>query len=260
MKGLQEGFAVVYFPPMIVNGETLRPHPTGALYWPDQKMLIVSDLHFEKASWFAGKGVFLPPYDTRATLQRLQKVLALFPVQSVLSLGDSFHDTRAEHRFPREDAALLQNLTAKFDWIWVLGNHDPKPSQRFPGKIVNSLRLGGLFFRHEPCTGTLPHQDAGEVAGHLHPKATVRLKGRRISRPCFISDGIRLVMPAFGAFTGGLDVTDKAFNPLFPGPYQAHLLGDDSIFMFSSRRLLPGRDTPKPVYSRSRLTGKLDIR
>lgn len=226
-----------------VNGEYLVALPAGALYFAAQETLIVSDLHFEKGSHFAAKGQLLPPYDTRSTLRRLATLMRAHPPQRVISLGDAFHDGGAESRMNEEDAELLRSLTLSADWIWMLGNHDPAPPARFAGGVEQALRIGRLTFRHEPMAGAEP----GEIAGHLHPAARVRADTRVIRRRCFATDGERLIMPAFGAYAGGLNVLDEAFAPLF-GEFTALILGGADVYPFPSGVLLLD---PQTDYRRS---------
>jgi uncharacterized protein len=209
----------------------LHLHHSGALWWPAEGMLIVSDLHLEKGSAFAGRGVLLPPYDTAATLARLTKVCDLFRPRTVLALGDSFHDNGGSARLHGNDKDSLSKLMAGRGWIWLLGNHDPAPPSGLGGECVTKLELNGLTFRHEPQAGAAP----GEVAGHLHPAACVRRRGRSVRRRCFVTSGARLVMPAFGAYAGGLDVTDPAFGPLFPESSTCWLLGRERVYPVTMR-------------------------
>lgn len=212
------------------------PRPEGALWWAAQRVLVVSDLHFEKGSAYAARGQMLPPYDTAATLSQVERLCAVLRPKTVISLGDSFHDRAAELRLPEEYARRIQTLTAAHDWVWVEGNHDPDPPAHLGGRASRELRIGALVFRHEP-TG-----EVGEVSGHLHPAAKIIGRGRSVRRPCFASDGARLVMPAMGAFTGGLNVLDAAFASIFPEGVTAFALGRDRVFMVSSKTLVP--DTP----------------
>lgn len=217
-----------------VNGEQLLAMAPGALYWPHKNVLAVSDLHFEKGSHFATRGVFLPPYDTRATLRRLASLVTSLRPQTVISLGDAFHDRGAEARMDEEDAALLQSLTSLARFIWILGNHDPEPPARFAGDIEQAARIGRLIFRHEPA----PRDEPGEIAGHLHPCARVVAETRIVRRRCFASDGERLVMPAFGAYAGGLDVLDPAIAGLFGRRgFRVMLTGRERVYMFPHRAL-----------------------
>ncbi|HZD25631.1 MAG TPA: phosphoesterase, partial [Alphaproteobacteria bacterium] len=155
--------------------------------------------------------------------------------QAVACLGDSFHDRQAGQRIHGEDVETIRALARGRDWIWIAGNHDPEPPAGLPGRLLPELRLDGLTLRHEPVAG----HAAGEVAGHLHPKAAVVVQGRRMARRCFVSDGLRAVLPAFGAYAGGLDVLDRAFRPVFPHAFHAHLLGRGAVHAVPSRRLTP---------------------
>ncbi len=197
----------------------------GVLFWPEQSLLVVADLHFEKGSSMARRGSLIPPYDTRSTLNRLAKVLQRWAPRRVISLGDGFHDSEASGRLTNEDRSALKDLTAGHDWTWITGNHDPQPPEDVGGDVALMLEVGGLTFRHLPSVGAA----FGEIAGHLHPKASVAARGRRVSRPCFIADEHRVVLPAFGSYTGGLHVLDPAIASLFPLDYQAYLLGRDGV-------------------------------
>jgi DNA ligase-associated metallophosphoesterase len=211
-----------------LNRESVILLPEGALWWPDRRLLAVADLHFEKGSSYGLRGQFLPPYDTRATLRRLCELALTHKPATIVALGDSFHDREGPGRLDREDAAQLRALTASHDFVWITGNHDADAAVACGGAAVETYRVGGLTFRHEPAEGDAP----GEICGHLHPKASVVVKGRRISRFCFLSDGRRMVMPAFGAFTGGLDAFDPAFFPVFPSGFSAYLLGKGKVYAF----------------------------
>lgn len=206
------------------------------MYWPDEKLLAVADLHFEKGSGLAARGAgLLPPYDTRATLKRLDEAIERLRPETVVCLGDSFHDRGAEARLGPDEVSTIRRLTEKSDWVWILGNHDPVPPAGFGGRVMESLEIGPLTFRHDP----VPGGPAGEIAGHLHPKAAIRRRGKRITRRCFATDGMRLVLPAFGAYTGGLDVLDEAFWPIFGGGFHAWMLGRDKVYPISSAKLIP---------------------
>jgi uncharacterized protein len=202
-------------------GEPVRALQEGALLVERPRALIVSDLHLEKGSAYARTGQLLPPYDTRATLARLAAVQARVQAKTIISLGDSFHDLGAVQRMARDDLAALRALAAGCDWVWILGNHDPAPPADVPGQSAHEITLGGLMLRHEPAPGASP----GEVAGHLHPCTRVHSAARAVRVRCFATDGARLVMPAFGAYTGGLALTDAAFAPLFPRGATALAIG-----------------------------------
>src|SRR3954470_21794014 len=203
----------------------------GALFWEEQSLLVVSDLHLEKGSSFAARGVLLPPYDTAATLDRLAAVILRHNPRTIVALGDSFHDREAHDRLAPADREAIAALQAQRDWIWILGNHDPALPDRLGGVVASEVAIGPIVFRHEP-TGA-----SGEIAGHLHPKARVPTRGRSIERRCFASDGERAVMPAFGAYTGGLSIRDAAFKKIFGAAgVMAHVLGDNRLHAIAASR------------------------
>ncbi len=203
----------------------------GALFWREQRLLVVSDLHLEKGSSFAARGVLLPPYDTVATLGRLAAVIARHDPRMVIALGDSFHDRDAHERLSTADRDALSAMQVRRDWIWISGNHDPALPSDLGGVVATEVAIGPIAFRHEP-TGAL-----GEIAGHLHPKARVATRGRAMERRCFASDGERAVMPAFGAYTGGLSIRDVAFAKIFGSPgFMAHVLGDNKLHAIAASR------------------------
>ena len=204
---------------------------SGALFWQEQRLLVVSDLHLEKGSSFAARGVLLPPYDTVATLSRLAAVIARHDPRMVIALGDSFHDRDAHDRLSVPDREALSAMQARRDWIWIAGNHDPALPSDLGGVVANEVAIGNIIFRHEP-TGA-----SGEIAGHLHPKARVATRGRAMERRCFACDGERAVMPAFGAYTGGLSIRDPAFAKIFQAPgLMAHVLGDNRLHAIAASR------------------------
>jgi hypothetical protein len=214
-----------------IAGVTLVADLSGAFFWESERLLIVSDLHLEKGSSYAARGVLLPPYDTVATLSRLSAVIARHDPRSVIALGDSFHDRDAHQRLSAPDREAIRVLQARRDWIWISGNHDPALPSDLGGVVAGEVAIGGIAFRHEP-TGA-----AGEIAGHLHPKARVTTRGRTMERRCFASDGIRAVMPAFGAYTGGLSIRDAAFARIFQTPgFMAHVLGDNRMHAILASR------------------------
>ncbi len=209
-----------------VNGERLVLDAAGALWWPAEQTLVFADLHFEKGSSYARNGQMLPPYDTRATLARMEMVVARYLPTRVIALGDSFHDRCAAARLDGFDRATLARLGETAEWIWIAGNHDPKPPSWLSGSISEEVAIGGLVFRHEPSL----RNGHGEIAGHLHPCKSVTRRGRSLRRRCFVSDGLRLVMPAFGAYTGGLDVRDRAVRGLFGADAFAYLMGRERVY------------------------------
>lgn len=222
-------------PTMIVNGATLVPDPSGALFWPARKALVVADLHLEKGSSFAARGRLLPPYDSRATLAALERAIAAHRPDHVICLGDSFHDREAAARLSKQEIATIRRLTATHRWTWIAGNHDPNPPAILGGEIADDLTIGPLTFRHQAL------EDApapGELSGHFHPKASVATRGRRITARCFVTDGRRAILPSFGAYTGGLDVLDPAIAGLFWHGFTVYLLGRERVYVVLRKRLV----------------------
>jgi DNA ligase-associated metallophosphoesterase len=225
----------------VINGVKLIADVSGALYRPEKNMLIVADLHFEKASAFAARGVALPPYDTAATLRRLADAFNAFNPQSFVSLGDAFHDDDWPSRMSQADRAELARLTGAVETVWVTGNHDPTPPIGLPGAAMEIFRDADLVMRHEPMARGASFE-AGELAGHLHPCAKLRQRGRNLRRRCFVHDAQRVILPAFGALTGSLNVRDVAFDGLFDGTeYQAVMVGAARLAAIQPNRLLPDR-------------------
>jgi DNA ligase-associated metallophosphoesterase len=214
----------------------LRADCAGALFWPDESLLVVADLHLEKGSSFARRGMLLPPYDTTETLARVARLIACYAPRRVIALGDNFHDGGGPARLSSGDRTSLAALQRGRDWIWIAGNHDPDPAEGIGGTFAADLVVGPLRFRHEPSASA----GAGEIAGHLHPVARIAQRGRAVSRRCFACDGKTLVMPAFGAYTGGLNVRDRAFLAVFGSrSFTAHMLGDRRLYAFAASRCLP---------------------
>jgi DNA ligase-associated metallophosphoesterase len=216
---------------VIVAGITLLADLSGALIWEEQRLLVVADLHLEKGSSFASRGVLLPPYDTAATVARLAAAMARHDPRMVIALGDSFHDRAAHERLSSADRRAVTALQARRDWIWISGNHDPALPADVGGVVASEVAIGPIVFRHEP-TGAF-----GEIAGHLHPKARVASRGRAMERRCFACDGERAVLPAFGAYAGGLSIRDAAFARIFASlDFMAHVLGDVRLHTISASR------------------------
>jgi DNA ligase-associated metallophosphoesterase len=217
-----------------LHGHAFLADPSGALYWPDEHMLVVADLHLEKGSSYAARRVFLPPYDTTVTLAALAAVIARLNPRRVVALGDSFHDNGGAARLLPHDHASLRAMQTGREWLWLAGNHDPAP-HGLDGDHGCEHRVGPICFRHEPG----PHPCDGEIAGHLHPVARVGGRAGAVRRRCFASDGMRMVMPAFGAYAGGLNILDAAFAGLFgAGARHAHVLGRDAVYTVSHRQCL----------------------
>jgi hypothetical protein len=203
--------------------------PAGALYWPAAGLLAVSDLHLEKGSSYARRGQLLPPWDTHATLDRLTLLLRRHRPRIVVALGDSFHDSEGASRLPAGELARLRAMTEAHRFIWVQGNHDPSPPKGLGGEWVEAFTTTTLVFRHQAVVGA----PEGEISGHHHPKAAVPARGTNVSRPCFVADARRAVMPAFGAYTGGMDVRLPAIARLFPRGGRVFLLGSERLFSFT---------------------------
>ena len=225
--------------PLHFVGERVMLDPTGALFWPAERTLVVADLHFEKGSSAAEQGRLLPPWDTAVTLERLAGLLRRYAPARVLALGDSFHDRRASTRLSAADATRLRALTQRAAFVWVLGNHDPDAPD-LPGEAVADWRCGPLWFRHEAVPGAA----AGEIVGHHHPKAQVPVRGALVTRPCFVTDPKRIMLPALGAYTGGLDVRHPAIARLFPRGGRVFLLGRERLFSFTTEQIRQAAAAP----------------
>jgi uncharacterized protein len=182
-------------------GHDLRALPQGALFWPSRRALLVADLHLEKASWFAKLGQMLPPYDSMATLADLTALAASTSAREIWCLGDSFHDRHGCDRLPARARELLTGLTASTRWTWIVGNHDPSLADPCGGAVLEEAEVDGLVLRHEAQAG----EARPELSGHFHPKLRITHRGRRVSRRCFVATPRKLILPAFGALTGGLD-------------------------------------------------------
>jgi DNA ligase-associated metallophosphoesterase len=204
-----------------VAGAEVFLRASGALWLERDQALVLADVHFEKGSSYAARGQMLPPYDTREALRRIALEVEALDPRAIVMLGDAFHDCEAEDRLCREDAEALAAIVRGRTLVWVVGNHDPSPPQSLPGEPAEELEIGGLVLRHEPTLGGAP----AEAAGHLHPCARVVAAGRSVRRRCFVTDGDRLVLPAFGAYAGGLSIRDQAFKGLFARPPLAVALG-----------------------------------
>ena len=187
--------------PFSFAGETFHATVDGALFWPREQALLVADLHLEKASWFAKTGQFLPPYDSHATLTALAAEVERTGAARLFCLGDSFHDSFGCERLSEPARALLTELTGRLDWTWIVGNHDPGFADHCGGRLVDEAEVGGIVLRHEAIRG----EARPEISGHYHPKLRVHLKGRLVSRRCYVVSPSKMILPAFGTLTGGLD-------------------------------------------------------
>ena len=219
-----------------VAGHLMRPLAAGALYWEEEDTLLVADLHLEKGAAYAALGMLLPPYDTRATLERLGKAIRAVDPSRVVALGDSFHRAESAKRLVADDLDFLLKLQKGREWYWICGNHDPHLPASIGGTVCATLSIRGLVLRHEPS----PAPTAREIAGHLHPVARIVRRGTVIRRRCFATDGNRLAMPAFGAYAGGLNVLDEAFGPLFlRHRLEAWMMGRADVYPVLGSLLLP---------------------
>jgi len=213
--------------PLHIGAERLMLDPGGAVVWPAQKLLAVADLHLEKGSAAAVKGSLLPPWDSATTLDRLVLMVRRHKPATTVLLGDSFHDRDGSRRLRPAERERLAVLAAATELVWVLGNHDPEAPAGLPGMVVTELAVGKLVFRHQASPGA-----GDEISGHFHPKASVPARGATVCRPCFVADARRLILPALGAYTGGLDVHDPAIAGLFPRGGRVFLLGQQRLFSF----------------------------
>ena len=230
------------------GGEALVLDPAGVLWLEARATLVVADLHLEKGSAFARRGTLLPPYDTARTLRRLGWAIERYRPKVVLSLGDAFHDRAGAAGLTAENRREIGQLAAGRTWLWIKGNHDPDPPRGLAGESVPSLDLGRLHLRHLPDPAA---DGTAVVAGHLHPKARLVQGPRRATRPCFAADARLLLLPAFGAYTGGLNVLDPAIHGLFRSGFTAFMLGEARVFRVDHRHLHPD----PPDWRRHRLEG-----
>jgi len=206
----------------------------NALFWPAQKALLVADLHLEKASWFAKFGQHLPPYDSLATLTRLERAISISGAHSVYCLGDNFHDDGGEMRIGGAAGQLLADLIARFGWVWITGNHDMAISGRVGGAVVEELMLGGIMLRHQADPrATLP-----EMSGHYHPRHSVNIRGRTVRRTCFVRGRRKLLFPAFGSLTGGMAANHPAILNNFHADegIEALIAAEERLFSFPLHR------------------------
>jgi uncharacterized protein len=209
-------------------GETLEPLTCGALFWPAQNLLLVADLHLEKASAFARRGWMLPPHDSTDTLAALIEALETTGARRVVCLGDSFHDSNGPDRLAAGPRAALKALVASLDWLWITGNHDDRAGAALGGRVMRQAQIGGLMLRHEAD----PDDPTPEVSGHFHPKVAISIRGRRIVRRCFAVSPTKLMLPAYGAFTGGLEIIDPAIIGAMRGPTTAIVMEAGQLLRF----------------------------
>lgn len=227
------------------HGLSLQLDLEGVLYWPEERLLVAADLHLEKGTSFASSAArLLPPYDSAQTVARLERLIAHYQPQLVVALGDSFHDLRGAARLDAEVAERIRKLSDQTDWIWIHGNHDPKPPRRLGGRGAVEIAIGPLVFRHDADEER--HNGGGEVIGHYHPVASVSTRGRSFRRRCFAIGRNRLLLPAFGAYAGGLNVREAAIRRLLDAQARVALLGRDRLHLFPIAAAL--RDPMHPAF------------
>lgn len=214
--------------PVSFGGQLLTPLVQGALLWPARQALLVADLHLEKASWFARGGQMLPPYDSFATLSDLTDLVRETGVREVWCLGDSFHDPDGCRRLPAAAQEMLRALASATRWTWITGNHDPHGVDRCGGEVMDEATVDGLVLRHEARSG----EPRPELSGHFHPKLRIRVRGKLISRRCFVATGAKLILPAFGSLTGGLDATHPEIVRAIGGPAHALVPVENRLLRF----------------------------
>ncbi len=213
---------------IMLHGEQLLLDPAGAVFWPAASVLAVADLHLEKASAAARGGQLVPPWDSGLTLARLARLVAAWRPRVLVAVGDSFHDDGGPARLGQSDRDAIHSIAAAVQIVWVSGNHDPAPPAGLPGQAMEEWSEAGLVFRHQAHA-----RGVGEVSGHYHPKARVATRAGDVVRPCFVSDASKLMLPAFGGYTGGLDVRSAALSAVFPRGGSVHLLGAGRLYSFA---------------------------
>lgn len=214
--------------PFSFGSHELIALPQGALFWPRRDALLVADLHLEKASWFARAGQMLPPYDSLATLSDLTALVEATGATEIWCLGDSFHDVAGCDRLPAAARDMLRRLTMRTRWTWITGNHDRTYVDRCGGAVADEALVDGLVLRHEAD----PYEARPELSGHFHPKLRLRVRGKLVSRRCFVATDAKLILPAFGALTGGLDATHPEIARAVGGTAQALVPLDDRLLRF----------------------------
>jgi DNA ligase-associated metallophosphoesterase len=227
--------------PVHLAGTRVLLDPLGALFWPDRALLAVADMHLEKGTAAAARGHLVPPWDTHATLDRLGLLLRRYRPLVLVALGDSFHDPAGAGRMLPGDAQRLRAMAGGVRTVWVLGNHDPAPPDGLPGETVLAFEDGPLVFRHIAQAAPPVADGWAEICGHHHPKASIPARAASVTRPCFVADGRRIMLPALGSYAGGLDVRDHAIAALFPRGGRVFLLGQERLFSFGLERHRPAR-------------------
>lgn len=209
-------------------GQRFVPQQCGALFWPGRNALLVADLHLEKASFYGLHGQFLPPYDSFDTLRCLIDAVETTGATRLWCLGDSFHDAGGAERLPTTARGVLERLTRDLDWVWITGNHDHGSAGVLGGRVMVEAAVDGIVLRHEAAA----NDSAPEISGHFHPKLRLTVRGRRIVRRCFAVTPTKLVLPAYGALTGGLDVGDPALARALGGPLAALVATRERLLRF----------------------------
>jgi uncharacterized protein len=225
------------------HGLALQLDLDGALYWAEERLLVAADLHLEKGTSYASSaGRLLPPYDSAQTVARLERLVDTYRPLRVVALGDSFHDRRGAARLDGDIAARIRRLSDQADWIWIHGNHDPQPPKQLGGRGAVEIAIGPLVFRHDAHDGR--SGEGGEVIGHYHPVASVSTRGRSFRRRCFAIGSDRMLLPAFGAYAGGLNVREAAIRRLLDAEARVALLGRDRLHLFPLAAALPDATLP----------------
>ena len=210
--------------PLHLHSHMFHLDPAGALFWPAERIVVIADLHLEKGTAAARQGHLVPPWDSHATLEKLALLLHRLRPRLTIALGDSFHDTQGPARLATPDAQRLRALTASTDFLWLQGNHDPAPPEGVGGRQAREFTLGGITFRHQATPGS-----SGEISGHFHPKARVPTRAGEVVRPCFVTDARKIMLPAFGAYTGGLNVRAPAIAAHFPRGGRVFFVGGAAV-------------------------------
>ena len=217
-------------PPLSFGGHDFRVAGGKALFWPGRQALIVADLHLEKASWFAARGQMLPPHDTMATLEALACLITQTHAVEVWCLGDNFHDVEGPARLAPKALAVLAQLTATTRWTWITGNHDEVLPKALGGEVRAAAEVAGLVLRHQAD----PDDPRPEISGHFHPKHRTAARGRSVSRPCFVEGPSKLLLPAFGALTGGMSATEEAIRLPLGRIIAIHVPAGDRLVRFAA--------------------------
>ena len=229
--------------PLSWHGLALALDLDGALYWAEERLLVAADLHLEKGTSYArSAGRLLPPYDSVQTVARLERLMEAYRPLRVIALGDSFHDRAGAARLDGELSERIRKLSDRADWIWIHGNHDPEPPKQLGGRGAVEIAIGPLVFRHDAHDER--QGEGGEVIGHYHPVASVSTRGRSFRRRCFAIGRDRLLLPAFGAYTGGLNVREAAIRRLLDAEARVALLGRDRLHLFPIAAALPDATLP----------------